>query len=273
MLLEVSTRGLDGYLLIEVRGELDLSSVPYLRDRMSAILTRPSPGLIADLSGLKFIDSSGVRALLDLQRRVRLLGGTLMLAAPGQAVLRTLQVMGLDGTFAVYLGVAEAAGAARRAAMAPAGDAGQADIVALVVAGRLRTDLRCEALRDAAGSVRAQAALWTELARSIDAHLSAIEEICLLPMLGSGPLAGQRMRAVIADHGDIRELLREARLHPAGSPAWRRLTDEALSCWTRLAEGETSSLLTEFALRADWGLRQRLGRQWLAFLSAWHEDH
>jgi hypothetical protein len=91
-------------------------------------------------------------------------------------------------------------------------------------------------------------------------------------MPGTGPQAAEQMGAVLSEHEDIRELLSEARLQPPGSPSWWRLVSDSMSRWAQLTEREASGVLTGFALSADEALRHRLGRQWRAFLAAWHQD-
>ncbi len=102
------------------------------------------------------------------------------------------------------------------------------------------------------------------MARSIEAHLSATDEVRLLAALGTGRRDRQQVRAVIAEHEDIVAVLREAGLQPPGSPSWWRLADEAMSLWAQLTEREAPAVLTELALRADEALRHRLGLQWRA---------
>jgi anti-anti-sigma factor len=68
-----------------------------------------------DLSGLEFIDATGVAALLHGRSQARDAGGYLLLAAPQRLVQRVLAIIG-DGT-GVHASVAEAAagaGAPRR---------------------------------------------------------------------------------------------------------------------------------------------------------------
>lgn len=53
-----------GSLRLSVVGELDLASAPVLEERLGRLV----PGLLSvvlDLSGLEFIDSTGIRVLID----------------------------------------------------------------------------------------------------------------------------------------------------------------------------------------------------------------
>ena len=103
--LKLSERPLGGCTVIELHGELDLSSAPGLRERL---LAGQAARLILDLSGLAFMDSTGLKALLDANRRARLLGGALTLAAPQKIVSKMLTVTGLDAHFTILPTVAAA---------------------------------------------------------------------------------------------------------------------------------------------------------------------
>ena len=102
-----------GCTVVRLRGELDIASVPELRDQLIVILDRHTPGLmILDLAELEFIDSSGTAVLVTTQRRARLLGCTLALVAPQAAVSRVLRICGLDRYFLIFENFSAAAGLA-----------------------------------------------------------------------------------------------------------------------------------------------------------------
>jgi anti-sigma B factor antagonist len=56
------------------------------------------------MSGVEFCDSTGMNALLGALRRVRGRGGELELAAPRPAIMKILQVTGLDSVFTITPG-------------------------------------------------------------------------------------------------------------------------------------------------------------------------
>ena len=81
----------DGVLVVE--GELDLSTVPRLRSVFE--MHRPAAGDVTlDVSGLRFIDSTGLQELLDLS--AGLTGGAIVLRNVPAYVMKLLRVTGLD---------------------------------------------------------------------------------------------------------------------------------------------------------------------------------
>jgi anti-sigma B factor antagonist len=110
---DLSTRSCDGHAVVALRGELDLADAVAVAAALTAVAAR-EPGIIVDLAGLEFIDSSGVAALARGRRQARQAGGDLVLAAPQQAVMRVLATTRLADAFFVYATVEEAAGESRQ---------------------------------------------------------------------------------------------------------------------------------------------------------------
>ena len=125
--VDLSTRDVDGHVIVILRGELDVADAAAIVAALGLIAAR-TPRIIVDLAGLEFIDSSGVAALARGRKLARQHGGDLLLAAAGPTVLRVLALTRLIDVFPVHAGVAEATRRARRTAAATAGRA------ALVVA-------------------------------------------------------------------------------------------------------------------------------------------
>jgi hypothetical protein len=121
-----------------------------------------------------------------------------------------------------------ASGAIRYVLIPGAGASRQADIIELILADHRRIGRLCRALYDTArydGSPRPDWTLgqvWQRLADLLVAHTRAEEEICYLPLFGTGAQAAERMRDSIADHDDIRGIIGEAAVQTVGSAPWWR---------------------------------------------------
>jgi anti-anti-sigma factor len=101
--LTVVTTAYDDATLLSVSGELDLDSAHVLRRATLAALdaARP-PRLLLELSGLSFVDSSGLHVLVDTWRRARHRDGWVRLVAPSRAVVRLLTLTRLDSQLPAY---------------------------------------------------------------------------------------------------------------------------------------------------------------------------
>lgn len=79
---------------LELSGELDLAGIDRL---LRASEDVPDGGtLTLDLSGLSFMDSSGMKVLMNLDRRSRREGWSLAIENPRDQVLRLLQLCGFE---------------------------------------------------------------------------------------------------------------------------------------------------------------------------------
>ncbi len=87
--------------IVRVRGELDAYSAPSLEDLGANLLADGTSEIVLDLSETSFLDSSGLRAILTLHRRIDNDRGELTLGNPSEPVLRLLEITGLTDHFTV----------------------------------------------------------------------------------------------------------------------------------------------------------------------------
>jgi anti-anti-sigma factor len=117
--LTVVTTPDGGAVVVALRGDLDIASVPTVRERLLSLLRPGASRLVIDMSAVRYADASGLVALVSTRRRAVLLGGTLHLAALQPEVARALTVTGLSRRLATYPTV-QAALAGRRPGAGPA---------------------------------------------------------------------------------------------------------------------------------------------------------
>ena len=91
-----TTRGTDGCVVIEIRGELDLADSERLRQVLvDASLQRPTE-VVVDLVHVTFIDSSGIGALVAGYNAARGLGVRFAVRQFSPFILTQLRQTGLD---------------------------------------------------------------------------------------------------------------------------------------------------------------------------------
>lgn len=94
MLLDVELK--QDTLLIRLSGELDLGVADHLRKALEDVLDRePARNLVFNLTGVSFIDSSGLGVLLGRYKRVSRNGGKVLIVSPQPQVHRILDLSGL----------------------------------------------------------------------------------------------------------------------------------------------------------------------------------
>lgn len=83
-------------VILYLEGEMDLHTAPLFRERLEAVVARYGVSrVLVDLSGVAFIDSSGLGALLGRHRALRERGGGLRLAVPEGRLRSILELAGL----------------------------------------------------------------------------------------------------------------------------------------------------------------------------------
>jgi anti-sigma B factor antagonist len=92
--------------VIEVAGELDLSNVSDLEARLAEQL-RVDPHVAVDLSGVTFMDSSALGALVGALKRAREHDGDVILVGAGGSPRRVLEITGLDKAFTLVASLSD----------------------------------------------------------------------------------------------------------------------------------------------------------------------
>ena len=96
-LLDVtSTANADGTVLVKMAGDLDLASAEVLQQTLLAIEKDKPSTLYLDLSGLGFMDSTGLRLILQANERARKALSRLVLIAGRESVQRVFRVTGMQ---------------------------------------------------------------------------------------------------------------------------------------------------------------------------------
>lgn len=97
----LSSRG--GFTVAALDGEVDISNSTELETELSHAVPNDARGLVLDLSGVAFIDSSGIRTLFDLAARLANHRQVLHLVLPdGSQLRRTLLLLQIPAVMPVF---------------------------------------------------------------------------------------------------------------------------------------------------------------------------
>lgn len=88
--------------VVHLQGEVDICTASRLRGHLADVMEGDGlAALVLDLSGLEFMDATGLEVLVQARRRAGEQGAQLVLAHPPGIVRRLLEATGLDGAFLV----------------------------------------------------------------------------------------------------------------------------------------------------------------------------
>jgi len=89
-----------GAVIVALEGDVDLQSSPDARKVLLECVARKKPVLV-DLSGVGYIDSSGVASLVESLQTARKGGSTLVLVSVSDGARRVLELARLDKVFTI----------------------------------------------------------------------------------------------------------------------------------------------------------------------------
>jgi anti-sigma B factor antagonist len=97
--LVIDSRREGDTLVLSLRGELDLTSAPVFDRELEQVAADSPTRLVIDLSGLDFMDSTGLRALLQARERAMANRHELALRRGPRQVQRVLELTKTDEVF------------------------------------------------------------------------------------------------------------------------------------------------------------------------------
>ena len=98
---------------IVISGRLDLPGAESVAGELETLAAAPKKGVVVDVSGLKFLASLGIRALLKSAKAVEARGGRMVLVVGDNAqVVMSLEATGVADVLPMFKGDDEAARAA-----------------------------------------------------------------------------------------------------------------------------------------------------------------
>ncbi|GAA1914033.1 anti-sigma factor antagonist BldG [Nocardioides lentus] len=100
--LTLETRDLDGRAVVVVSGEVDVYTAPRLRDCLTELVSAGHRRLVVDMTGVEFLDSTGLGVLVGGLKKVRAEDGSLELVCSSARLLRIFSITGLASVFTIH---------------------------------------------------------------------------------------------------------------------------------------------------------------------------
>src|SRR5690606_34434997 len=100
--VSVTSKQVGERMVVEVSGEIDVSTAPMLREGIGDLVAEGHTEIVVDLRGIRFMDSTGLGVLVGALKKVRSLGGNLELVIDQDNVLKVFKVTGLTRVFTIH---------------------------------------------------------------------------------------------------------------------------------------------------------------------------
>lgn len=108
MELRLQTREEGPYTVIEVHGEVDVYTAPRLREQIVECVQSGQHHIVVDMSGVEFLDSTGLGVLVGGLKRVRVHGGSMRLVTSNPSVEKIFRITGLGRVFPMHTSLEDA---------------------------------------------------------------------------------------------------------------------------------------------------------------------
>lgn len=99
MHLNVTARQENDVIVLNFEGEVDAVTAPQMRDAIATILARGHHRIVCDLTGVSFMDSTGLGVLVGRLKAVRMLEGRMRVVICSERILKNFEITGLSKIF------------------------------------------------------------------------------------------------------------------------------------------------------------------------------
>ncbi len=101
--------------VIAVGGEVDIFTAPDVRSAALSAIDDGVTKIVLDLSRASFLDSTGLGVIIGISKRVRPVGGDVVIVNGDNGIARTFEITGLAEIFRIFRTRAEALAATAQA--------------------------------------------------------------------------------------------------------------------------------------------------------------
>ena len=102
MEVTVTSRTSGARTVVQVTGEIDVYTAPLLREELASLIDAEHRDVVVDLTGVGFMDSTGLGVLVGALKKVRTLGGDLQLVISSEKVLKVFRITALTRVFTIH---------------------------------------------------------------------------------------------------------------------------------------------------------------------------
>jgi anti-sigma B factor antagonist len=91
-----------GVPIVELQGEIDLSTSAIFKETVYKVIESGKKDIVINLSGLEFMDSTGLGVLVAALKKTSMEGGSIRLVCNKRSIKKVFIITGLDKVFSIY---------------------------------------------------------------------------------------------------------------------------------------------------------------------------
>lgn len=100
--MEITVKTVNDVEIVFLNGRLDAYNSNLVENKFDEIIDSGKVQMVADLSGVDYISSSGLRVTLSSLKKLNKMGGTLKLSSLQPYVLEVFEIAGFTQLFQIY---------------------------------------------------------------------------------------------------------------------------------------------------------------------------
>ncbi len=89
-------------VVVQVAGEIDVYTAASLREKLAELIDADHTDVVVDLTGVTFMDSTGLGVLVGALKKVRGYGGRLQLVIDQEKVIKVFRITALTQVFTIH---------------------------------------------------------------------------------------------------------------------------------------------------------------------------
>ena len=89
-------------VVVQVAGEIDVYTAASLREKLADLIDADHTDVVVDLTGVTFMDSTGLGVLVGALKKVRGYGGRLQLVIDQEKVIKVSRITALTQVFTIH---------------------------------------------------------------------------------------------------------------------------------------------------------------------------
>lgn len=108
-ILKNPVQGIDNGVLVKVKGDIDSTTATYFSDEIFSILNNEGKvNIIVDFTDLRYVNSTGLGAFLNITKSVNLKGGIFAICNVNENISDVIDIIGATNALHIYKDVNEA---------------------------------------------------------------------------------------------------------------------------------------------------------------------
>ncbi|HII84559.1 MAG TPA: STAS domain-containing protein [Methanobacterium subterraneum] len=100
--MEISEKTVRDVEIVFINGRLDAYNSNLVEEKLDKLIDSGKTNIVADLSGVEYISSSGLRVMLSSLKKLNALGGNLKLSSLQPYVMEVFKIAGFTKLFQIY---------------------------------------------------------------------------------------------------------------------------------------------------------------------------